>query len=137
MNYNATKCESLALLSLLGYGSANAFAVRSGVDKLTIYEVFGVSPLVRRKRHYILLKIHVALHDSYMEARPCLSKAARKFAIDWAKRWKKKAVEHLLWLENTNDHSDASMKKYVTQRNKRRAQMKQQFEIDIHSLVWR
>ncbi len=98
--YRTYETEAKAMLILLGFGTVVEFGHQSGTSHMTAGEIIGTFTLNRRKQHDILIRAHETLHSAYVLRKADMPKAMRRYVCDWAKRWRKFAVNDLLWLES-------------------------------------
>ncbi len=127
--------ESRAVMALLGCaGGIREFSKRSSINHFTVAEIFGTLPLKSKKRHYVLVQFHAALHTAYEFERENICQTARAFILDWVVRWRKRAEKELLW---TTSALRVGATEYANQRDKKRAGVKKAFRLAMKSLEWK
>lgn len=129
-------CESRAILELLGFSGVNTFAAAAGVAHETASALLGTSTLRFKKHHYNIVAVHEALHTAYGMKKSELTKAARNYVCDWARRWREEAREKLMVESAGRIQVDAGPVA-IKDRNRKRKQVAVALDLALKSLEWK
>ncbi len=133
----AYESEAYAVLSLLKIGTVQAFAKLAGINHCTAGEVLGVFEMRYHKKHGVLIRVHETLHSTFMDQRLNLSKKARAFIVDWAKRWQVVALDDLLWNSSPGKEKPTTTPSEARRMAKRRQAVKAAVKAAFERLEWR
>lgn len=130
-------CESRAILELLGFSGVNAFAAAAGVAHETASALLGTSTLKFKKHHYNIIAVHEALHTAYGMRKTELTKAARNYVCDWAKRWREEVVREKLMVESAGRLKEGIGVLALKDRKRKRDQAAAGLKLALDSLEWK
>ena len=94
---SAMVSEPRCILVLLGFNGVRDFAKKIGMNHQTASGIIGASLFKNRAQHTVIIKAMEALNSAYLNRRGILNRAAKAYIKDWIKRWKKFAIDTLLF----------------------------------------
>jgi len=89
--------EPRCILVLLGFNGVRDFAKKVGMNHQTASGIIGASLFKNRAQYTLIIKAMEAMNSAYLNRRVILNRAARAYIKDWVKRWKKFALDTLLF----------------------------------------